>query len=178
MSLIKVGLLYVLPGALVLGAFFGGHMLITPERDRLADPNETVVLVEPEEEPTAKSEGASDSAVASLLGPPQYQYFPYRTTLVGNISDTDQLFSFEVAVAVYDTHMSANSSMDVLAELELQLTPMILDLTVGMKAETLLSQDGREALKLRIKDMLNDTLAKWGHEPFIRSVEITSFVVT
>ena len=178
MGLIKVGLLYVLPGTLVLGAFFGGHMLISPARDRLADPNENVVLVDPEVEPAAESEGGGESAVASLVGLPEYQYFPYRTTLVGNISDTNQLFSFNVALTVYDTKLAANSSMDILAELELQLTPMILDLTVGMRAETLLSKEGREALKLRIKNMLNETLAKWGHDPFVRSVDITSFVVT
>ena len=70
------------------------------------------------------------------------------------------------------------SSMDVLAELELQLTPLILDQALGMSAEVLLSKYGRETLKVQIKDMLNETLEKWGHSPFVHAVEITSFVVT
>ena len=121
---------------------------------------------------------AAAGAAAAMLGLPQYQYFPYRTALVGNIEDTNQLFSFEIAVAVYDKKIFANASMDVLAELELQLTPLILNQTVGMSAEVLLSKDGRETLKLQIKDMLNETLEKWGHSRFIHAVEITSFVIT
>jgi flagellar basal body-associated protein FliL len=128
--------------------------------------------------PTPMAAMRQQAAAAAMLGLPQYQYFPYRTTLVGNIEDTNQLFSFEIAVAVYDKKIFANASMDVLAELELQLTPLILNQTVGMTAEVLLSKDGRETLKLQIKDMLNETLEKWGHSPFVHAVEITSFVIT
>ena len=97
---------------------------------------------------------------------------------MGNIEGTNQLFSFEIAVAVYDKKIYADASMDVLAELELQLTPLILDQALGMNAEVLLSKNGRETLKVQIKDMLNETLEKWGHSPFVHAVEITSFVVT
>jgi flagellar basal body-associated protein FliL len=177
---LKIGLLYVLPGIIVLGAFSAGHMSITPEADRLADPNDVAEITEPVEEVDADAGGgdAAAGAAAAMLGLPQYQYFPYRTTLVGNIEDTNQLFSFEIAVAVYDKKIFANASMDVLAELELQLTPLILNQTVGMSADVLLSKDGRETLKLQIKDMLNETLEKWGHSPFVHAVEITSFVIT
>ena len=171
---LKIGLLYGLPGTIVLSAFFAGHMSISPEADRLADPSDATAVIEPVEDVEAES---SDAA-AAMLGLPQYQYFPYRTTLVGNIEGTNQLFSFEIAVAVYDKKIYANSSMDVLAELELQLTPLILDQALGMNADVLLSKNGRETLKVQIKDMLNETLEKWGHSPFVHAVEITSFVVT
>lgn len=177
-SKLKIGLLYVLPAIAVLSAFFVGHISISPEADRLADPTNTAVVIEPVVEVDAESGDAAQGAAAAMLGLPQYQYFPYRTTLVGNIEDTNQLFSLEIAVAVYDKKIFANASMDVLAELEMQLTPMILDQTVGMTAEVLLSKDGRETLKLNIKDMLNEALEKWGHSPFVHAVEITSFVVT
>ena len=126
----------------------------------------------------AEGSDAAAGAAAAMLGLPQYQYFPYRTTLVGNIEGTNQLFSFEIALAVYDKKIYADVSMDVLAELELQLTPLILDQALGMSAEVLLSKYGRETLKVQIKDMLNETLEKWGHSPFVHAVEITSFVVT
>ena len=177
-SKLKTGLLYGLPGTIVLGAFFAGHMSISPEVDRLADPNDATAIIEPVEEVEAEGSDAVAGAVAAMLGLPQYQYFPYRTTLVGNIEGTNQLFSFEIAVAVYDKKIYANASMDVLAELELQLTPLILDQALGMNEEILLSKNGRETLKVQIKDMLNETLEKWGHSPFVHAVEITSFVVT
>ena len=175
---LKIGLLYGLPGTIVLSAFFAGHMSISPEADRLADPSDATAVVEPVEEVDAEGSDAAAGAAAAMLGLPQYQYFPYRTTLVGNIEGTNQLFSLEIAVAVYDKKIYANSSMDVLAELEMQLTPLILDQAIGMTAEVLLSKLGRETLKLQIKDMLNETLEKWGYSPFVHAVEITSFVVT
>ena len=175
---LKIGLLYGLPGTIVLSAFFAGHMSISPEVDRLADPNGATAIIEPVEEVEAEVSDAAAGAAAAMLGLPQYQYFPYRSALVGNIEDTNQLFSFEIAVAVHDKKIFVDVAMDTLAELEKQLTPLILDQAVGMTAEVLLSKDGREALKHRIKDMLNETLEKWGHSPFVHAVEITSFVVT
>ena len=170
----KIGMLYVLPGVIVLGAFFLGHKSMDPDVDRLSPPEESIEIMEPVPAPSEEDQ----TQIEGFFGGPEYQYFPYRTTIIGNIPGTNQLFSFEIAVALYENRLTANSSMDTLTELETQLTPMILDQALGMSSEDLLSKDGREALKLKIKNMLNDTLAKWGHTPFIHSVEITSFVVT
>ena len=171
---VKLSMLYVLPGAIVLGAFFMGHKTVNPEVERLSPPVESIKIPEP-----ASVSNEDDTPQAEeLFGGPEYQYFPYKRTMIGNVPGTNQLFSFEVAVALYENHLTANSLMDTLAELETQLTPMILDQALGMSSEVLLSVSGREGLKLKIKNILNDTLEKWGYKPFIDSVEITSFVVT
>ena len=170
----KIGMLYVLPGVIVLGAFFLGHKLIDPDVDRLLPPEESIKITKPEPASSEKDQ----TQIEGIFVGPEYQYFPYRSTMIGNIPGTNQLFSFEIAVALYENSLTANSLMDTLAELETQLTPMILDQALGISSEVLLSGGGREALKLKIKNMLNDTLTKWGHTPFIHSVEITSFVVT
>ena len=83
-------------------------MSISPEVDRLADPNDATAIIEPVEEVEAEGSDAAAGAAAAMLGLPQYQYFPYRTTLVGNIEGTNQLFSFEIAVAVYDKKIYAD----------------------------------------------------------------------
>ena len=44
---LKIGLLYVMLGIIVFGAFYAGHMSITPEADRLADPNDVAEITEP-----------------------------------------------------------------------------------------------------------------------------------
>ena len=98
--------------------------------------------------------------------------------MTGNIPNSTKLFSFDVAVSLLESSLQITELMTILEELEPQITPMILEQTTGMTSDILLTEDGRTAWKLKMKQILNVTLEKWGYKGFIHTVEITSFIVS
>ena len=176
--------LYGLPATLVLLSFMLGHSSIKPEQDRLQAPNEIGLdnieadVDETENDTNQNSDASSEDDPALTLGTPGFQYYPYPSTIIGNVPNSTKLFSFEIAVAIYDTSLAANVMITTLEEREPQLRPLILENAVDLDENVLLSKDGRLQLKENIKKTINDYLARWGYEPFIHAVEITSFIIT
>ncbi len=170
--------LYGLPAVVTFAAFSLGHMSIKPEQDRLAPPE---ALVEEQLEVAPEEEEATDE-VPDDVGPtllvPGYQYYPYPAAIVGNVPGSNSLFSFEIAVSIYETPLNSNGLIDILEEREPQLRPLILAEAVGLNEEVLLSYEGRIQLAETIKETINMYLVKWGYDPFIHAVEFTSFIIT
>lgn len=176
--------LYGLPALLVLLAFMIGHATIQPEQDRLKDPTQVakeIVAIETEDDQPdvdQDQEAADDDDPALVLGEPDFQYYPYPSTIIGNVPNSTKLFSFEIAVSIYDTPLAANVMISTLEEREPQLRPLILENAVDLDESILLSKSGRADLEEDIKETINTYLVRWGYDPFIHAVEITSFIIT
>ena len=169
--------LYGLPAVVTLAAFSVGHMSIKPEQDRLAPPE---ALVEEQRDAPPEEDAAEEvpDDVDPMLLVPGYQYYPYPAAIVGNVPGSNSLFSFEIAVSIYETPLNSNGLIDILEEREPQLRPLILAEAVGLNDEVLLSYEGRIQLAETIKETINMYLVKWGYDPFIHAVEFTSFIIT
>ena len=176
---IKLAALYGLPASLTIGAFSIGHLSISPETSPLNPPNvEAINEAASEQDAEEPSVDDTELAEGNILSEPDFQYYPYPSTVIGNIPGSNKLFSFEIAVSIFETPLSASNLMSALEEREPQLRPVILDQTVDLTEEALLSKEGRSNLAELIKASINNSLIRWGYEPFIHSVEITSFIVT
>jgi flagellar basal body-associated protein FliL len=175
---VKAGLLYGLPTIIIFGLFMLGHKFINPEHDRLEQleaPTEVIEQVTTSKKNDDLENSRSNDA---LFGVPEYRYFSFKKSMTGNIPNSTKLFSFDVAVSLLESSLKITELMTVLEELEPQITPMILEQTTGMTSDILLTEDGRTAWKLKMKQILNVTLEKWGYKGFIHTVEITSFIVS
>jgi len=176
--------LYGLPALLILLAFMIGHATIEPEQDRLKDPAKVVkeaaaAEIEEKQSDSDQSDEATDEDNPALaLGEPGFQYYSYPSTIIGNVPNSTKLFSFEIAVSIYDTPLAANVMITTLEEREPQLRPLILENAVDLDESVLLSKSGRADLEEDIKQTINTYLARWGYDPFIHAVEITSFIIT
>jgi flagellar basal body-associated protein FliL len=174
------GALYGLPGLIVLILFFSGHGTISPQEDILDKRNPAPVEeeIKPEEEPEPEQAEVIEGQEPGIIMKPSFHYYPFPSTIMGNVPGTNQLFSFEIAVSIFETSLNASSLMKTLEEREPQLRPIILEQATDLDADTLLSSEGRDLLREKIKTQINLHLQKWGHEPFITSVEFTSFLIT
>ncbi len=175
--------LYGLPAVIILTAFAFGHSSINPEEGRsqsleasLKDAEQTKPSTSAEEEEPAEDGSETDNA--AVFSTPDYQYYPFPSAIVGNVPNTNKLFSFEIAVSIFDTALAGNVMISTLEEREPQLRPLILENAVALNEDVLLYKSGRDALAENIKDTINTYLARWGYDPFVHSVEITSFIIT
>jgi flagellar basal body-associated protein FliL len=174
--------LYGAPALITLLVFAAGHSTISPQSDRLdalnppSPPIETEAVPENPENTDASAQATDEAGF--VLATPGYEYYPYPSTIIGNVPGTNKLFSFEIAVSIFESPLNASNMMTTLEEREPQLRPLILAQAVDLDEETLLSREGRQLLSEKIKTTINDYLERWGYEPFIHSVELTSFLIT
>jgi len=171
--------LYGAPALVTLLVFAAGHSTISPQSDRLDalnPPTPTIEIEAPPENTDASAQETNEEGF--VLATPGYEYYPYPSTIIGNVPGSNKLFSFEIAVSIFEAPLNANSMMTTLEEREPQLRPLILAQAVDLDEDVLLSREGRQLLSEKIKATINDYLERWGYEPFIHSVELTSFLIT
>jgi flagellar basal body-associated protein FliL len=177
-------LLYVGPGAIILGAFAAGHLTIVPETDRLRTYRIENGLIPAEPEPVPEQPApAADAKPGELdaegrLITPAYRYFSFAMPFTGNIGDSPRLFSLEVSLSVFGSPFVRDATVLRLQEMETQLRPVVLEQTQGMTEDDMRDASQRAALALRIRDALNATFVTLGEEIEIDNAMITSFVVS
>lgn len=182
------GLLYVGPGAVVLGVFAAGHMTIAPETDRLqtyriengliAPPDPT-----PEPEQTAEAEAAADAEPVELdaegrVIPPAFRYFSFTMPFSANIGTTQRLFSMQVSLSFFGNPFRGDVIILRLQEMEAQLRPVVLAQMQDMTEDEIRDPAAREALAIRIRDALNATFASLGENIEVDAAIITSVLLT
>lgn len=171
--------LYGAPALITLLVFAAGHNTISPQSDRLDalnPPNTPIEIEAPPENTDASAQETDEDGFA--IATPGYEYYPYPSTIIGNVPGSNKLFSFEIAVSIFESPLNASSMMTTLEEREPQLRPLILAQAAELNEEVLLSREGRQLLSEKIKTTINDYLERWGYEPFIHSVELTSFLIS
>ena len=180
------GLLYVGPGAVILGIFAAGHMTITPETDRLQTylienglmaPPDAVTDPQEQADATAQAEPGARAAQGGLIRP-AYRYFSFTMPFSANIGDTRRLFSIEVSLSVFGSPFVGDVIMLRLPELEAQLRPVVLEQMQGLTEDEVRDPATREALAVRIRDALNATFVRLGENIQIDAAMITSVILT
>jgi flagellar basal body-associated protein FliL len=205
-ALLLQGIVYILPGFIVLAAFIGGHAAVGPRaehlqpyRDRFeatapADtdaPAAEATAAPAEGEAPAQGEAVPAGAEATATGeervqvdeqgqiiPPSYRYFSFASAFAGNARDGSGLFSLELSVSVFLPPMFSDGVILRLQEREAVVRGLIMDTLADVAAEDLRTVEARRALTERIRTLLNDWLVSEGLEPDIEEVIITSFVLT
>ena len=176
------GLLYVGPGAVIIGVFAAGHTMIAPETDRLQSYRIEKGLIAPPEpvvEPVAEAdaEDVERDAEGGII-PPAYRYFSFTMPFTGNIGTTKRLFSMEVSLSVFGSPFVGDVVVLRLQEMEAQLRPVVLAQMQGLSEDEVRDPATRNALALRIRDALNAEFMTLGEELEIDNAMITSVVLT
>ncbi|MEY3004806.1 MAG: protein FliL [Pseudomonadota bacterium] len=186
------GLLYVGPGAVILGVFAAGHMTITPQTDRLQSyriENGLIAPPEPPPEPdpsqTADAEAAAEAEAEAVerdaegrIIPPAYRYYSFTMPFSANLEATQRLYSIEVSLSVFGSPFVGDVILLRLPELEAQLRPVVLEQMQGMTEDEVRDPAAREALADRIRDALNATFTMLGEDIEIDNAIITSVILT
>jgi flagellar basal body-associated protein FliL len=180
------GLLYVGPGAVILGAFAAGHMTIAPETDRLQSyriENGLIAPPEPEPEPVAEATAEADAEeverdAEGRIIPPAWRYFSFVMPFTANLGATQRMYSIEVSLSVFGSPLVGDVIMLRLPEIEAQLRPVVLEQMQGLTEDEVRDPATRDALEDRIRDALNDTFVTLGENIEIDAAMITSLVLS
>lgn len=179
------GLLYVGPGAVILGAFAAGHMTIAPETDRLQTYLvENGLIVPPEPEPEAPPEPETEAEAEEVerdeegrVIPPAWRYFSFTMPFSANLGNTPRLYSIEVSLSFFGSPFVGDVIMLRLPEIEVQLRPVVLEQMQGMSEDEVRDPATRNALADRIRDALNATFVQLGENIEIDAAMITSVLL-
>lgn len=180
------GLLYVGPGAVILGAFAAGHMTISPETDRLQSyriENGLILPPEPEPEPEPDAEALAEAEDVERdenggIIRPAWRYFSFTMPFTANLGETQRLYSIEVSLSVFGSPFVGDVIMLRLPEIEAQLRPVVLEQMQGMTEDEVRDPATRNALADRIRDALNATFVTMGENIEIDAAMITALVLT
>lgn len=180
------GLLYVGPGAVILGAFAAGHLSIAPESDRLQSYRIENGLIpppeaEPDQEELSPAEAEGDGVERDEEGrivPPVWRYFSFTMPFSANLGTTDRLYSLEVSLSVFGNPFAGDVVMLRLPEIETQLRPVVLTQMQGMTEDEVRDPASRDALANRIRDALNAALIDMDEKIEIKAAMITSVLLT
>lgn len=178
------GLLYVGPGAVILGAFAAGHMTIAPETDRLQNyrnENGLITPPEPEPEPDAEALAESENVERNETGgiiSPAWRYFSFTMPFTANLGNTQRLYSIEVSLSYFGSPFVGDVILLRLPEIETQLRPVVLEQMQGMTEDEVRDPATRNALADRIRDALNAAFVAMGEKIKIDAAMITSVILT
>lgn len=166
------------PACLVLLIFGLGHSLVQNDYSGIyfeeiieeaveADENEDLEI--PEELP---DEVMGDG---NLILADKYNYLKIENIFQGHLLDTGQLFSLEIAIATYQTNVTADFFIKAIAEIESDLVSKVTTLLLDTMGAELTTVAGRSSITDKVKDGLNDYLIEEGYNPDIHYVYIINF---
>ena len=186
--LLKI-LLYVGPALVVLVAFAIGHLMLSPEVDRLKTYQIENGLIEPEPapepepDPAPTEDAAADGPAPEMMPdgkivPPSYRYFSFMTAFTGNVGDTRRLYSLEISVSIFETPMRADGIVLRLTEMESQLRPYVIATLEGITEEQVRSGEERNRIAAEACEALNAAFKDLGEDITLKAAVITNFVLT
>lgn len=168
----------LLPAGLVLLLFSFGHLLVQ------TDYSGVYYIEQVEASKDSESlQGLTDTESSSESVPgdgnpvlvDKYNYLKIENVFQGRLLDTKELFSFEVAVATFQTNVTADFFIKAIYEIEAELVSEISTLAVDTTSEELTTIEGRKIITDRIMVGLNDYLVKKGYNADIHYVYIINY---
>ena len=118
----------------------------------------------------ALPEGVDRESLALL--PDKYNYLKIENVFQGELADSNELFSLEVAIATKQVNVMADFFIKGLAEIEPDLVAEITKIVLDTTREQLTSVDGRILITDKIMKGLNDFLTEKNYRPDIHFVYI------
>ena len=156
----------ILPAVSVLALFAIGHLFVNTEG---------LALYEAIEIPSSSEIDSENAVLQDSLLPNKYNYLKIENVFSGRLSDTDELFSLEVAIVTYQPTVSSDFFMESLREKETDLIAEITKVVVDMNYEKLSSVSGRVILTGEIQKHLNSYLEDANFDAGIHEVFITNY---
>jgi len=156
----------ILPAVLVLALFAIGHLFVNTEG---------LALYEAIEIPSSSEIDSENAVLQDSLLPNKYNYLKIENVFSGRLSDTDELFSLEVAIVTYQPTISSDFFIESLREKETDLIAEITKVVVDMNYEKLSSVSGRVILTGEIQKHLNSYLEDANFDAGIHEVFITNY---
>ncbi len=120
-------------------------------------------------------EGVGGDGLALL--PDKYNYLKIENVFQGRFFDTQELFSLEIAIATYQTNVTADFFIKGIYEIESDMVSEISNLILDTTNEELTTVEGRKLITNKIMNGLNDYLIKEGFNPDIHYVYIINYNV-
>ena len=120
-------------------------------------------------------EGVGGDGLALL--PDKYNYLKIENVFQGRFFDTQELFSLEIAIATYQTNVTADFFIKGIYEIESNMVSEISNLILDTTNEELTTVEGRKLITNKIMNGLNDYLIKEGFNPDIHYVYIINYNV-
>ena len=166
------------PAGLVLLMFGIGHSFVEVDYSGVYYEEILEEIVEPNTDEAIVSGGDLPEEVGAdglTLLPDKYNYLKIENVFQGRLLDTQELFSLEVAVATYQTNVTADFFIKGIAEIENDLVAEITNMIVDTTAEQLTSVEGRILITEKIKSELNKYLVEEDFNPDIHFVYIINY---
>ena len=167
------------PAILVFVAFVLGHGLVAVDYSGVYfDEDEPAVLIgsDPNNQ-SMKGEGQeplqNEGGLALL--PDKYNYLKIENVFQGQLSDTDQLFSAEFAIATLQTNVSADFFIKAIYEIEADLVNIITKIILDTTRDLLATAEGRKILTQKVMDGLNAYLEEEGYNPDVHYVYMINY---
>lgn len=107
----------------------------------------------------------------------KYNYLKIENVFQGRLLDTQELFSLEIAIATYQTNVTADFFIKGIYEIESNMVSEISNLILDTTSEELTTVEGRKLITNKIMNGLNDYLIKEGFNPDIHYVYIINYNV-
>ena len=168
----------LLPAGLVLLLFSFGHLLVQTDYSGVYYIEQVEVSIDSESLQGLTDTESSSEAVPGDGNPvlvDKYNYLKIENVFQGRLLDTKELFSFEVAVATFQTNVTADFFIKAIYEIEADLVSEISTLAVDTTSEELTTIEGRKIITDRIMVGLNDYLVKKGYNADIHYVYIINY---
>ena len=169
-----------LPAVLVILAFTLGHSFVAVDYSGVYFEETEEVI---EETVTVETQILDDGTEVQLdenglpLLPDKYNYLKIENVFQGRLSDTDELFSLEIALATYQTNVTADFFIKGLYEIEADLVSEVTTIILDTKSYEITTIEGRRVITQRIMDGLNTYLEKEGYNPDIHYIYIINYNV-
>ena len=184
-----------LPAGLVVFLFSFGHILVENdysgvyfieqseeliEEENSEAPNTTEVNSEnapgdgnPPNTTEVNSENAPGDGNPVL--PDKYNYLKIENVFTGRLLDTKELFSFELAIATYQTNVTADFFIKAIYEIESKLVSEVSTIAVDVNHNDLATTEGRKVLTDKILKELNEFLVEEGFNPDVHYAYIINY---
>ena len=169
-----------LPAVLVILAFTLGHSFVAVDYSGVYFEETEEVI---EETVSVETQILDDGTEVQLdedglpLLPDKYNYLKIENVFQGRLSDTDELFSFEIALATYQTNVTADFFIKGLYEIEADLVSEVTTIILDTKSYEITTIEGRRVITQMIMDGLNTYLEKEGYNPDIHYIYIINYNV-
>lgn len=170
----------LVPASLIFLVFAIGHLYVDVDYSGVYFKEALEEVLEAEAgDDVASGEDTSeqlDGADFPLLAD-KYNYLKIEKVFQGRLLDTQELFSLEVAVATYQTNVTADFFIKGIGEIEADLIAKISTIVVDMRSDELTTVEGRKIITDKIMTGLNDYLVEEGYNPDIHYVYIINYNV-
>ena len=163
----------VIPFLIVCALFTAGHFFVKPSNSGIYIP-EMIIENEASVSPDALEDVDPlniDPETGAIL-PDKYNYMKIENVFTGQLKDTNELFSLELALLTKQPSVSSDLFLAALFEIEANVVAEITNNILEVTRSQLSSTGGRKELSNKIKNAVNVYLEQNDMKPAITEVFI------